>query len=243
MEGPESKTGKWDAGRYEWWRGLLAELATALGFVAATLVVAIKVVWDSDALPWIAVACAVACTACLVGIPVLSVVERYRLHPDGPLRFRLGASPFAIVALCLLGFVIGGFVLPASSDQAAGSGERYATRLNSVLADLRRESAAGLEKLGDAPTASTQREAARELSRSFGAGADRLRRASVGNRLRRSRQRLIQRLEAAREACRSIRAAAGPSGSQGDLDAARSAMAAAMVTLRHAVNEQKRLVT
>ncbi len=242
MESSLGAEKEWDARRYEWWRGFLAALAATFGFIAATLVVAIQGVWDSNALPWIAIAFAGGATICLVGIPVLFVVEHRRLRPDDPLLVHLGPLPFAIVALCLIGFVIGGFLLPASHEQATPGEKRYAARLNSVLTELRRENLVSIEKLGSALTASGQQEAAEELGRSFGRAAVALQRIRVGNRLRRLRQQLVQRLEGARKAYGSLSRAAGPDGGQAELDAARSAVVLAMVKLRGAVGKQKRLV-
>lgn len=223
----------WDHETYEWWRTLFAHLGALFGFVTASLIAAIALVWSAGFLPWVAILSGVLASLAFAAVPALLIAER--LFTDANTNGRSGGSAWAfltaILALGCLGLAIGIFLLPSDQSDAARNSARYAARLR-VLQKLDTTYRRILPTLNNASNAAEQTKAANHLGHAFEAASSSLGKGAAANKDRRSREIALQLTTVAAAYRRLGKATTDPDGSQADLDAAREGVVAATKDLR-----------
>lgn len=223
----------WDHETYEWWRTLFAHLGALFGFITASLIAAIALVWSAGFLPWIAIFSGALASLAFAAVPALLIAER--LFTDANTKSRSGGGTWAFLtatlALGCLGLAIGIFLLPSDQSDAARDSASYAARLR-VLQKLETTYRRTLPTLNNASSAAEQAKAASHLGRAFEAASSRLEKGGAADKDRRSREIVAQLTTVAGAYRKLSKATTDPDGSQAELDAAREGVAAATKDLR-----------
>jgi hypothetical protein len=230
-----SQIKSWDHETYEWWRTLCAQLGAFFGFVTASLIAAIALVWSAGFLPWVAVFSGALASLAFAAVPVLLIAEqRFTGTDDTSSRSGGGAWAFltTIIALGCLGLAIGIFLLPSDQSDAARDSARYAARLR-VLQKLDTSYRHTVPALSNAGNAAEQAKAANRLGRAFEAASSGLRMGRAAGKDRRSRKIAAQLTTVAAAYRKLGKTSTNPDGSQADLDAARKSVVAATKDLRN----------